>query len=184
MALTSKIENPIRDEVAFHLYDKYDNNYIISREWANKQRKGGSRRDIAILDTKNNPVLFFEFKNCYSFDLMLKGKILRYIRDIKDDFEKAKKSGNGKTKIYEVLIVIHPKTVIDDNFERVIKYNNQINRALKKNEEDKITKIGNKNFRKYANQNNLNINDSGSIIDDGKAFGVKCSIYYFILTKK
>lgn len=61
LSLTSKIENPLRDKIAFELQKKLGDDIIICREWTNF-RKNKSKADIAILDITGKPECIIEFK--------------------------------------------------------------------------------------------------------------------------
>jgi hypothetical protein len=61
LSLTSKIENPLRDKIAFELQKKIGKNKIVCREWTNN-KLSKSKADIAILDINGMPECIIEFK--------------------------------------------------------------------------------------------------------------------------
>src|SRR3954447_11031963 len=62
LALTSKIELPIRDRLAYSLYQRLDE-CLVAREW--------KRVDLAVLsDDGKTPVMLLEAKALFTFDLI------------------------------------------------------------------------------------------------------------------
>lgn len=61
LSLTSKIENPLRDKIAFELQKSIGKDKIVCREWTNN-RLSKSKADIAILDIYGIPECIIEFK--------------------------------------------------------------------------------------------------------------------------
>ena len=61
LSLTSKIENPLRDKIAFELQKSVGKNKIVCREWTNN-RLSKAKADIAILDINGIPECVIEFK--------------------------------------------------------------------------------------------------------------------------
>ncbi len=171
LALTTKIEMPIRDRWAFLLYKNLVNeNLIVSREW--------KRTDLALL--KNQfPESLIELKAMYSFDAALDPiEVGGYIDAMAKDEIKATKLAVTGTEIYTVLLATHPEQ-IPSNYTGIIKYNAYINKAIRKfgsaNEvkSQAITAVNNKLSSK-------NIILSGELFA-GCAFGVKTSILYWVV---
>lgn len=61
LALTSKVENPLRDKIAFEFHKKMGSDKVICREWTN-HKTNRSKADIAILDSQGNPECIIECK--------------------------------------------------------------------------------------------------------------------------
>lgn len=61
LSVTSKIENPLRDKIAFEFQKSIGKNKIVCREWTNN-RLSKSKADIAILDIYGIPECIIEFK--------------------------------------------------------------------------------------------------------------------------
>ncbi len=133
LALTSKIEMPLRDKWAFSLYRALSNRgLIVSREW--------KRADLAILEGAH-PKALIELTAMYTFNAL--GKC-GFVDKMKADQEKARKLAGHDTFIYTVLLATHPLREVDDKYEGVIKYGTGINRALRKhgnaNQVEKVAK--------------------------------------------
>src|SRR5690348_7326338 len=65
LALTSKIEHPIRDRMAFYLHSKFSGaGSIVAREW--------KRVDLAVIASDGKPSCLVELKACYTFDALEK----------------------------------------------------------------------------------------------------------------
>ncbi len=127
LALTSKAENPVRDKIAFNLYNQlYSSGFFVAREW--------KRRDIAVIDSQANAVSIIELKLMYTFDAVKSQTNLSgFDVDILNDVKKARaKSPNAD--IYVVLLATHPKSNISGGLllSGAIKYSNGINKSIAK----------------------------------------------------
>ena len=190
LALTTKIELPIRDKWAFKLYETLNpENIVVSREWR--------RTDLAIIED-NSPKVLIELKAMYTFDAFFKqedisGYAEKLFCDIKkskdlcmkvyeEEVQKTKEKGieveKRDTQIYSVLLATHPKGIIDKKMARVIKYSSAINRSLKEHSEKQVKDIANKAV--LRNLGNHEIITYGEL-DAGEAFGVKTSVLYWII---
>lgn len=124
LALTTKIELPFRHRWAFYLQQKLGTEYIVSREW--------QRTDIAILKD-DKPVMLLELKAMYTFDAVFNPNgISGYKKRLIDDFNKAKNLAENDTQIYTVLLATAPQNIVPQNYDKVIKYRDGINKCLKK----------------------------------------------------
>lgn len=122
LGMTSKVENPIRDEIALFLHNKYHNQYYIGREW--------NRRDLAILNKDNGePIVIIELKNCYSMDIF-SGRYKGYVEAIDSDLKKAEEFKEKDTLIYEIVFVTDIQVIIEENLKKIIKYSNFINYCM------------------------------------------------------
>ena len=174
LALTTKIELPIRDKWAFTLHNKLQEKYTVAREW--------KRTDLAVL-VGSIPEVLIELKAMYSFDAALGeqgGK--RFTDRMHADQLKAKKISSDHTEIYTVLLSTHPKCHIDKSMYGIVKYSNYINRAFKE--------IGNESsIREKCNLGILrNLNDKKVLghgeISGGQAFGVEVVVSYWLVKEK
>lgn len=210
LALTSKVENPIRDEVCYLLHKLYagknENKYFVAREW-NKNRK---KSDLAVLEWSGNklePKLIIEFKNCYSFDFFTEGRRKTFQNALKDDFKKADnivKEVNNNIKCYAILIVTYIDSEIPENLNSIIKYatsNNPIIKRIEKNyktdnkQGDKAKSIKNTYNGQYETNKNVFFNalkknsiekidlKENVIIPPNSAYDIECSLKYYIFEK-
>ena len=168
-ALTSKSEHNYRDEIAFNLYKKFNNEYNVIREW--------KKCDLAIIKKNSGePVALVEFKVCYSCDLYKKSTIKEYVDSIKNDFKKSKKLANKNTEIYSILFIVKPKERIPDELEQVVKYRKSINTGFNVNGDAKnLENIGEMNLKSKFD----NIVFKELFIDE--AFDIKCGLGYCII---
>ena len=124
LALTSKIENPLRDRWAFLLHKNTEASLTVAREWL--------RTDIALLEG-TVPKALIELKAMYTFDAALdQEKITGFCDAMEKDEEKAFSLSNGKSDIFTVLLATHPGSAVPRTRERVIKYHQGINRAVER----------------------------------------------------
>lgn len=122
LALTSKIENPIRNRWAFNLHSKLSNEFVVAREWR--------RTDMAILNA-SIPKALFELKAMYTFDAALdQDGISGFINKMEADEKKAKSLSEPSTDIYLVLFATHPTSIVPIALNGVVKYRQDINRAI------------------------------------------------------
>jgi hypothetical protein len=128
LAVTSKCEFIIRDEIAFRLQEKYANkidfipkDYLIAREWTEK------RYDLAVLRPKGEiPVCIVEFKAVSTAKTM--GK---HMESVVEDVKKLGKKYHTAKK-YVALIVMLPNKPFNSEYEPGIKYYSKINKQFPK----------------------------------------------------
>ena len=170
LALTAKIEIPIRDRWAFILHQELSSPFVVSREWR--------RTDLAVLQNRA-PLALIELKAMYTFDAALKPVgICGFCDAMERDAEKAKRLVEEQTQIYTLLLATHPCSLIDRTLDGVVKYSADINRSL----------------RKYGNSESVASRAAGSVnqrlrstrvletgaMDGGQAFGVDVQVYYWL----
>lgn len=170
LALTQKIEIPLRNRWAFSLHNKLKSNFIVSREW--------HKTDLAVLTENKKPKALIELKAMYSFDAF--GAALRnFSEKMKSDEKKAKELAEKSSLIYTVLLVTHPKSYIPEKLSRnEIKYADKINRCLKKfGSSQEIQTKASENVNKEMKDRNI---IAEGIIYGGEAFNVKTDILFWI----
>lgn len=171
LSLTSKIENSLRDKIAFELQKNLGKNKIVCREWTNN-RKSKSKADIAILDISGKPECIIEFK-AHSSISGIGDKSNSLIKD----FDKNEKLYNQA----EIIFILFanfvnelPKNLV---FNQSIKYYDNISKAidgkysLEKQKEDWLNSFTNKS---------IDFNFTDCLINAGKYKGVKVEINTFI----
>jgi hypothetical protein len=124
LALTSKIERPLQDRLAWCLHTRLPG-LVVSREW--------KATDIAVLSADaESPLMMLEAKAMYSFDVAWKCRAgaLAYPRMMQQDIVKARAlDRHGTADVYALGLVTHPHGR-PRNLPGVIKYLDRINRAL------------------------------------------------------
>lgn len=164
LALTSKIEIPLRDKIAYVLHKKYNKHSLVCREWKNKDGSMNSHRriDLAIIDRKSKKATcLIEFKANSSgvFEKMFE-----------DEFEKDKNKmnemSNSAEKYYVFFCNDHDNEISKD-FSHSIKYLEKINKSKNRN------MIG-----KWREK--LNKKDEVFPIDAGSYYNIKVEIVAFI----
>lgn len=175
LALTTKIELPLRDRWAYVLYKNLaDGNFVVSREW--------ERTDIAILES-GNPKVLIEIKALYTFDAVSeKSWYATAIALLQKDENKAFKLANVDTKIYTVLFVTHPLVSIPTDFERIVKYLPGINGAFSKlGSADAVAEIAKQRIREKLRGKRI---ASEGVLPGGSAFGIGVDVMYWVVCKK
>lgn len=171
LALTTKIELPVRDRWAFRLYRELSDGYTVSREWR--------RTDLAIL-SHNGPKALIELKAMYTFDAALDPEGIGGFCDaMESDEHKALKLADGSGAIYTVLLATHPKGQVDRELERVVKYRQGLNRALKiHGSEEEVARLA-----EHAVDSRLEGKYviAKGVLSGGEAFGVATDVYYWLV---
>ena len=171
LALTTKIENPVRDRWAFQLYRKLRGRFVVSREW--------KRTDIALLE-KAAPKVLIELKAMYTFDAVLRADdIAGYAQAMAADESKARKLAGTQTQIYTVLLATHPQSIVSGNLDGVVKYRASINKAVRwLGSPDNVLKEA-----MSAINHKLQGRDvvSSGILNGGQAFGINADVLFWMV---
>lgn len=120
LALTTKVEHPIRDRLAFRLHQDYDPHFVVAREW--------HRIDLAVLDPDGTPAGLVELKAMYTFDAF--GALKHYTHATTADEEKALRLAHHHTSVYSLLLATHLDRMVPAKLARAVKYSAGINRAI------------------------------------------------------
>ena len=173
LALTTKIELPLRDRLAYVLHKKLSKqNFIVSREWY--------RVDLAILKD-NKPKVLVELKAMYTFDAVNEnGYYKSAIVYLKDDMNRRRQSLADKdTNIFGILLATHPKKRIPSKLRGVVKYQQGINGAFKKfSNEKEVFNVANKRVDKFIGKNKI---IKKGVLKGGSAFGIETDVLYWII---
>lgn len=165
LALTSKVESPIRDRLAFALHSMLgESGFIVAREW--------QRIDLAVFRGPE-PVALVEIKATYTFD----GFTPEYQDALRDDYTKCRRKGITGGQIFTLLVATHPHGEPTVAAEGVIKYAHKIRRSLAKyGSHEAVAKA---NAAKIESWRRAEVLDQGRL-NGGEAFGVPVSVYYWL----
>lgn len=171
LALTSKVEFPIRDRLAFRLHTRLGAGPSrVAREW--------HRTDLAVLKADGAPILLLEVKAMYSFDAVDSAVGLNnFHRQVLKDHGKSLRPEARGAEIYALLLVTHPKGHCDKGLGALVKYRTGIERAAKRGiervREDAAAAISKAfdDFRLVTTKGTL---------EAGSAFGVAVGIDYHL----
>ena len=171
LALTTKIEMPLRDRWAYTLFRKLEGKYSVSREW--------KRTDLAILD-EQKPLALIELKAMYSFDAALDIDGIGGFTDaMAEDADKARKLAVDDTEIYTVLLATHPDSTFLLGLDGVVKYVSGINKAIKKfDTSQKVEEVAVEAVNKDLCSKNVVA--SGSL-NGGQAYGSQVSVLFWVV---
>lgn len=171
LALTTKIELPLRDRWAFSLYRELGDSLIVSREW--------KRTDLAILRGQS-PQVLIELKAMYSFDAALdRGGISGYTDAMSRDAKKARILAETTTEIYTVLLATHPVGTVSTEMNGAIKYIPGINKAVKRfGSAVKVRSIAREAVNNKLRDRNLIMCGS---LTRGRAFNLEVFIDYWVV---
>lgn len=128
LALTSKVELPIRDRLAYALFEELPPDFLVAREW--------KRVDLAVLSREANPVprMLLEAKALYTFDLVGDDAwIVRYPEKVERDLEKLRAIEGlpSAAQLFALVLATHPTTLIDRELKQVAKYWPGISKAVR-----------------------------------------------------
>lgn len=171
LALTTKIELPLRDRWAFSLYRELNGDYNVSREW--------KRTDLAILKG-SMPQVLIELKAMYSFDAALDTDGIGGFTDAMTlDANKAKYLAADDTEIYTVLLATHPGSSLSPEMNGIIKYVPGINKAIEKyGSADKVRDATCEVVNKDLSTRNI---VAFGNLRGGMAFDTEVSILYWVV---
>lgn len=121
-ALTSKVEQPIRDKLAFVLHQKIGDLYTL-REW--------NRVDIAILNETQEANTLIELTASHSFELAVKpDQAYEILEKVKKEEAKLQKYCSALTNCYTVLLMTHIENRVPEVKRGYVKYSKLIERAF------------------------------------------------------
>ncbi len=173
LALTSKIELPFRDRLAYRLQrelEQLGDGRWVSREW--------KRFDLAILREREQPVALVELKAMYSFDMFQSRGLQLYPRLIASDQEKMDGARRKHAAVddYILLLSTHPHDTPDPRYMDTVKYYRQI-KAAKHRDPDAQAAVVQRHFLDH-------VTVAQDVIECGSAFGVEVSLYYWLMKAK
>lgn len=172
LALTSKIENPLRDKIAYLLHEKMGNDFLICREFKTNSNK---KVDLAILDMNKKIKCLIEFK---AHSSMHKEK--EYQDHIINDFTKISNCAENDTELYYIFFNNIVESKIPEKYYPSVKYYQRINSFLDKNPTyDQIEK-NLKEYWKYYSKNSPEKKTEIVSIAGGNYSNIKLSILTFI----
>lgn len=123
LALTSKVELPTRDRIAYELHCAATPTQYVSREW--------KKTDLAVVE-HGEPALLLEAKALYSFDAVREKTLAKYSGYIDGDIDKARKLAGPDTTVVIALVVTHVSAEVSADLESIAKYRWWINKSLEK----------------------------------------------------
>lgn len=124
LALTSKIEHPVRDRLAWALHCRLEPmGYVVAREW--------SRADLAIL-RDGVPEVLLEAKAFYGFNVA-RGMAAdhEYAKKMWEDVVKAHKLAEGVADVFILALCTTPLVPVPNELGRTVKYHGGVNKALR-----------------------------------------------------
>lgn len=176
LALTTKIELPLRDRLAYVMYKKLkEEGLVVSREWR--------RVDLAVL-RETVPQALIELKAMYTFDaLRERGNLKKRIGYLFEDIKKASQFDCKSENIYGILLATHPRHAIPLEFTNIIKYIPGINSALKRlGDQKKVAEVSVNRIEKLLASEKHTVVKKGTMLG-GSAFGIETDVLYWLIKK-
>ncbi len=173
LALTSKIERPIVDRVAYRLFSTLRPSQKVGREWP----LDSIRVDLAILE-QESPKVLLEAKAMGTSDCTRPGnRGTEYPGLLQRDLDRFK----GKevdSDIFSLLLAVHPKREIPRDLKKIVKYASGMNTALR-------TPGGEAGVRARCQENLKNSLIPGvpchsDFIPGGCAFGIEVDVLWWL----
>lgn len=176
LALTTKVEQPLRDRWTFSLHKTLaPQGYCTAREWNAGDR---SRIDLAILKDQV-PTVLVELKAICTFDAVGdQHRHMHFISKLSADIERASQMGHG-AHVYGVLLAAHFDKEIAGEHYGVVKYADDINRAIRRHAGAHHVRARAKDAVEHALAG-LHKTSSGELCG-GQAFGVGVSVLWWLL---
>ena len=169
LALTSKVEVPIRDRLAYSLHHKFgEENIRVAREWTKHCEI--KRVDIAVIDN-HVPRLLLELKSFNSFNLFRPNFCRGYPNDVQKDIDKLG-DYQPKEPLERIAMILVPNVLDSDpgGLSGIVKYNLWKYGVI---EEDELKSAVIKNFGRF------NVFAAGRIVG-GRAYGIGVNVHYWI----
>jgi len=125
LAITSKIEIPLRDNIAFHLQNNHSNK-IVCREWTSPETR--KRADIAIMNINGEVECIIEFKaHSDMFDVTQWASE----KNMGNDIKKSLLISNNPEVYFVLFINYITQLPTLPHHNNIIKYKGSIQRAIK-----------------------------------------------------
>jgi hypothetical protein len=175
LALTSKMELPIRDRLAYALFRRLPE-FLVAREW--------KRVDLAVLAPGDPPVprMLLEAKALYTFDLVGEDAwIRRYPDKVERDVEKLRaiKDLPSDTQLFGLILATHPTAAVGSDLKQVAKYLPGISKAVAAlGDAQAVAREAERSLR--SRLDHLGAIHQGEI-RAGQAYGVPLVISYWLL---
>ena len=167
LALTSKVELPIRDRLAYSLHWRFGNgdSILVSREW--------KKVDLAII-VDQRPSLLLEAKAMYILNIWdgYRDKLLNGVR--KDLMDLKNKYPNDNIEKMLLVLATDCNGFPGENMDDAVKYAYAIRRYNRVNRgENEIYRAAREMFGEFEHF-------SSGRITGGRAFGMEASVYYWL----
>lgn len=171
LSLTSKIENPLRDKIAFELQKYIGKDKLVCREWTNnKQSK--SKADIAILDINGKPECIIEFKAHSSVS-----GIGEWSSSLVKDIQKNQKLYSQSEMIFVLFANFVNEKPKNQALNQTIKYYDSIIKSVKRKYSLEKQK---EDWLKSLSKKNVSSDHTNYIINAGKYQDINVKINTFI----
>lgn len=170
LALTCKIELPIRDRLAFMLHRRYQgSHYLVAREW--------KRVDLAVLDGEAYPAYLVELKAMYTFDAAADAG--RYAKMTVADEGKAFALARADTQVYSLLLATHVHGVVPERLFDVVKYAAGINTSVRRHQS--ADHVRERAIAEVAKEHDGRILVNHKELIAGSAFGLDVSVFCWLI---
>jgi hypothetical protein len=124
LTATSKVENPVRDMLAFHMHQQLAaGGFVVAREYP---AGNGQRHDICVLGPSGEPAAEVEIKALYGLNVVNRADRLRYLGYHDADAVRLRQSPAAG---FLMSLVTHPMAVIPAHLMAAMKYAGYHNRA-------------------------------------------------------
>ncbi|MHA7209602.1 hypothetical protein [Arthrobacter sp. MDT1-65] len=172
LALTSKVELPLRDRLAWSLSTKLPD-LVVAREW--------KRTDLAILDSSATPMVLVEAKALYTFDIANpeRANVRKYTGMVESDLAKAYRLLAGRPgSVFALVLVAHPIDAPPTCLDEVNKYRRDIHSALNKAPQEEVRANARATVSSALEPIGPTVHGS---LAGGTAFGVRVDVDYSIV---
>lgn len=187
LAITSKVEHPLRDKIAFKLHEK-NKNLTVCREYLIRKGQKPPRIDVACIDASNNLKTLMEFKAHSSIDFP--SFVLTDLTKDLSKMEDYSKINKLNPEMYFVLFnnVMKSNNIrsniklgyADENDNNPVKYFGQVKYHLPNSYKDKVSEII-LNWILILKKLKLQLNQTTVVeINAGNYYSTEVSIFAFI----
>jgi hypothetical protein len=169
LALTSKIEDPIRDRMAFHLHTKHAvDGYLTAREW--------ERVDIAVISPDAKPACLVELKAIYTFDALERRPW--FVGPVDSDLKKISQYKAPTENIFAVVLSTHVHGTVPPQYREVVKHSALIDRAYRKDSKSQSIRDRASEALSYLYGDRIRFQGDHSA---GSAFGLEVTMHWCLV---
>jgi len=177
LALTSKIERPFFDRLAFHLHCLAQPSCAVAREWP-VPGSSGCRADLALLSNAG-PVALLEGKAIYTFDpTRNRASNTGFVDRMQSDLDRLESARLSSADVYCLLLATHPCSPVPEERGVLIKYPKKINSAFRRiGNEAEIYELADRMVRENTDDGALR--GSGRV-PGGTALGISVDLAWWL----
>lgn len=184
LALTSKVEIPVRDRLAVRLHNALRNRYLVARECPERTDLAVfSRSEVGQHGSRAKPMLVLQAKAMYSYDAIptrveTTSFQRHWLPQLERDLIAAAKRCSECGRVYGLLLATHPLGTVPRDVRGVVKYAGMINTRHSRYGGAELAKRMHKHVMPSLRKLGRVTRGSWKA---GRAFDVPCEVVYWLV---